>query len=132
MSNPINSTPIRIVGTGSTTPGAATYQATVSPTGALSTVVEAATVPTLANVAMASAATEYSYILPIGTLKYFIKLRGSARLQLAFTLGGSSTTYLTISPGCFYSDSGLNLTSTVTIFFQSPSAGQLAEIVTWA
>lgn len=86
--------------------------------------------PTTANVSMTNAATEYSYAFPEGTKKFKIKLRAlNALLQVAFTSGASGTTYLTVPYGDF-----LEVNAKVggaTIYFQSPSASQMAEIQIW-
>lgn len=87
--------------------------------------------PTIANVTMTSAATEYSYALPAGTTRFTIKLRAlNALLQLAFASGTSGTTYITIP----YGDQ-LPITDVkgagITLYFQSPTASQTAEISSW-
>lgn len=86
--------------------------------------------PTTANVSMTSAATEYSYTFPAGTKKFTIKLRAlNALLQIAFTEGASGTTYFTVG----YGDK-LTMEAKVggaTIYFQSPTASQTAEVQTW-
>lgn len=86
--------------------------------------------PTTANVAMTSAATEYNYTFPAGTLKFSIKLRDpGSLLQVAFTSGASGTTYFTIPYGDI-----LVMEAKVggsVIYFQSPDATMVAEIQTW-
>lgn len=86
--------------------------------------------PTLANTTMTSADTEYSYTFPAGTQKFRIKLRAlNALLKVAFASGQSGTTYITIPYG-----DDLVMEAKVggaTIYFQSPTASQVAEIETW-
>lgn len=87
--------------------------------------------PTIANVTMTSAATEYSYAIPAGTKRFEIKLRsGSALLQLAFTSGASGSTYITIPYGASYAEVDAKAGG-LTLYFQSPDAAQVAEIKTW-
>lgn len=85
---------------------------------------------TVANTTMTSADTEYSYTFPEGTKKFRIKLRAlNALLKTAFVSGQSGTTYITIP----YGDE-LVMEAKVggsTIYFQSPTASQVAEIETW-
>ena len=86
--------------------------------------------PTTQNSSMSSAATEVSYLFPEGTKKFRIKLRAlNALLQVSFVSGESGTNYLTVPYGDF-----LEMKAKVggsTIYFQSPSGSQTAEIQTW-
>lgn len=94
--------------------------------------IAAATTPTIANVSILLAATEYSYVLPTGTTQFLIRLRGySSRMQLAYTALGSGTLYVTIDRGAFLAVGDLNLATPVTLYFQADAASQIAEIQSW-
>lgn len=98
----------------------------------LSTRVSGVTSPTIVNVLLLLASTEYSYILPAGTRRCLLKLRSrGVGLQLAYTLGDSALIYITIPPGCSWSEDDLDLDAMVTLYFQTPSASQTLEIVSW-
>jgi hypothetical protein len=86
--------------------------------------------PTIANVPMASAATEYSYALPTNTRQFLIKSRSGAALQVAYVAGDSGLAFVTVNRGCFYGESDLTLGG-IVLYFQSPEAAQTAEIVSW-
>lgn len=88
---------------------------------------------TIANTSMTNAATEYSYVLPNFTVQFTIKLRStSSALQLAITSGASGTTYITIPPGSGgWTETIKGTASGITLYFQSPDAGQVAEIISW-
>lgn len=87
--------------------------------------------PTIANVAMTSANTEYSYAIPAGTSRYEIKLRAlNALLKLAFISGESGTTYITIPYGASYVENDVK-GGPITLYLQSPTASMTAEIKTW-
>lgn len=90
-----------------------------------------ATVPTIAQVSMVLSGTEYSYAIPTTARQFLIKLRALAVLQLAYSPGDSGTTYITIPRGCFLSESDLLLAAPVTLYFQSSTAAQVAEILYW-
>lgn len=79
---------------------------------------------------MTSANTEYSYTFPAGTKKFSIKLRAlNALLKVAFVSGESGSTYFTVPYGDI-----LVMEAKVggsTVYFQSPTASQVAEIQTW-
>jgi len=86
--------------------------------------------PTINNTAITSADTEYSYTFPAGTRAFRIKLRAlNALLKISFVSGASGSTYITVPYGDF-----LEMRAKVggaTIYFQSPTASQTAEIKTW-
>lgn len=96
-----------------------------------STVLVGSTNPTVANINMPLAATEYSYVLPTNTKKFYIQLRDpSAELKLAYAAGTSGTTYVTVHRGCWFGEADLSVTG-VTLYFQSSVSSQTAEIVSW-
>lgn len=106
-----------------------------SPSGSapLSTVnIEGSAVGTVLNVAIASANTEVSATLPFGTHKFLLKLRTPATLKLAYSAGTSGSTYITIPPHNFYTESELTIgVSGLTLYFQADSAPLVAELVYW-
>lgn len=86
--------------------------------------------PTIENTAMTSANTEYSYTFPAGTKKFRIKLRAlNALLKVAFVEGESGSNYITIPYGDHMTVEAK--VGGATIYFQSPTASQVAEIQTW-
>lgn len=86
--------------------------------------------PTITNVSMTTGGTEYSYAIPSGANRFEIKLRAlNAALQLSFTEGASSTTYITIPQGASYAEN--NIKGNMTIYFNSPTSSQVAEIKIW-
>jgi hypothetical protein len=86
--------------------------------------------PTINNTTITSANTEYSYTFPAGTRAFRIKLEAlNALLKVAFVSGESGTNYITIPYGDY-----MEMHAKVggaTIYFQSPSASQKAQIETW-
>jgi hypothetical protein len=99
--------------------------------GQQSLTISGATTPTTVNVSMPLAATEYSYTLPAGCKQFIVKLRQLSSLKVAYVSGQSGTTYLEVPRGCFYAESGLTLSTGVTLYFQSPAAGQVLEVQVW-
>lgn len=94
------------------------------------TVLQAAT-HNIYNVTMTLANTEYSQALPNNVKKFTIKCRTLYDVKLAFTLNQSGVTYLTIPAGMAYSED-LIRPATLTLYFQCPTAAQVAEIVCWS
>lgn len=88
--------------------------------------------PVIANVSIPTANTEVSYLLPAGTKKFYIKLReANANMKVAYIVGESGTTYVTVHRGNWYGEDTLTVPLT-TIYFQADIASQVAEIVSWS
>lgn len=86
--------------------------------------------PTVANVSMTTANTEYSYELPQHTKEFFIKLRNLGYpLQLAVVEGDSNTTYYNIANSKTLRDEVR--ASKVTLYFRSTTNSMVAEILSW-
>lgn len=92
-------------------------------------VVESGGTPTIYNTAVALANTEVSQTLSSGVKRFTIRVRGLSKLQVAFALGDSSTDYVTIPPGCSYTEDELNFSG--TLYFQTSKAAQVVEILEW-
>jgi len=88
--------------------------------------------PTIANTAMTTANTEYSYTLPNFTTQFSIKLRDQGwPLKIAVVSGESGTTYITVPPGGTWSqDLKAAVTSTI-LYFQCEEGSMTAEIISW-
>jgi len=87
--------------------------------------------PTIANTALTTADTEYSYAIPAGTKRIRFKLRAlNALLKYCFTSGGSGSTYITVPYGDVVEINDARIGGQ-TIYFQSPTATQVVEITTW-
>ena len=81
------------------------------------------------NETISLADTEQSLVLPSDITGYLIKSRSQALLKLTHVSGESGTKYLTIPKGAVHCDT--NNYSGLTLYFQSPTAGAIVEIVTW-
>jgi hypothetical protein len=88
--------------------------------------------PTIANITVPLASTEVSYALPTGSTRFRIRTRNSAKLQLAYVSGDSGTQFETIRPGVVLEEQGLDSTIAFTLYFQTPAAGTIVEIISWA
>lgn len=83
------------------------------------------------NVAIATANTEQSHTFPVNTKTLLVQIRGTGVLKYAFDAGQSGIEYASLYPGAFYSESGIGVPNT-TIYFQSPNAGLVLELVSWS
>lgn len=88
-----------------------------------------ATNPTIVNITIALANTEQNYSLPTDTKKFLIKNRGDSMTKLSYLSGDSGSVFVSIPPGAVYEESGI-LTN-ATLYFQTESASDIIEIVSW-
>lgn len=90
-------------------------------------------VPFIYNVTMTNADTEYSQALPQGTKKFLVHTRDESAFRLAFVTGKVATPtapYLTILANTSYYEDHVKLVGN-TLYFASPDAGKIIEIVCW-
>ena len=86
---------------------------------------------TIANTAMATGGTEYSYTIPANVKRIRFKLRAlNALLQFSFTESGSGTTYITVPYGETHEINDARLGGKV-LYVQSPTASQTLETEVW-
>ena len=90
--------------------------------------IEESTGVILANVTCLLANTEYSYAL--GQVRKFTVKPRNGELKLCFMAGESATTYLTLLQGQAYWEDLIKHPN-LTLYFQSPTAGTVVEIVRW-
>jgi len=90
-----------------------------------------AATPTIYNVGLVLANTEYARALPANTRKLLVKCRGLYDIKLAFVLAGSGVIYLTIPANMAYSED-LITPAALTLYMQCATAGQIVEIVAWS
>ena len=88
------------------------------------------TTPTIQNVTLATAGTEYTITLPANTERFKIRVRGSSKLQIAYTSGQTGTNYISIYPGACYEEAALDIAS-LSIYVQASKSGETLEIVSW-
>lgn len=86
--------------------------------------------PTVYNVAMALANTEYSITIPVDTKRFQINIRDHlSPYTVSYVSGGS---YLSKAYGVVYEEQGLELTaSTNTLYFTAKKDNMVMEIITW-
>lgn len=88
------------------------------------------TTATIFNVNIISAGVEQSQALPANTKRFIIRSRNNAQLRLAYTTGGTSSSYLTIPRGNSFEDE--EYYASQTIYFQSTQPGDVIEIVAYS
>lgn len=89
--------------------------------------------PTIANIAVPLANTEYSYLIPASTKSFRISVRGGlAKLQLAFVAGKSNIEFTSIGFGCCYSIENITTSALLTAYFQCSKPNEIVEIITWS
>lgn len=89
-----------------------------------------ATTQEIFNPSIALANTEQSLALPASIKGYLVRVRGAAgTLKITHVSGESGTKYTTVERGAVLTD--LNSYTSLTLYFQSPTAGAVVEVVTW-
>lgn len=89
------------------------------------------TTPHIDNFTLTNAATEYSYTFPANSRRFTIKNRSGGLVKFAYSAGESLTKYFSIEAGTTYDEFDLKV-PLLTIYLQSPSAGQVLEIISWS
>ena len=91
------------------------------------------TTPVIRNIDLGNANTESIIVLPVSTKQFSIKIRDNlANLNLAYNITESFTNYRTISRGCNYSETNMDLTTlNRTIFVQSNKNNMILECIIW-
>ena len=88
------------------------------------------TTPVIQNVVIALADTEQSISVAADTKKVYVNARGSSVLRLAFTVGGTTTSYRVIRAGFIYESPALSGTG-LTLYVQSNQAAETVEVESW-
>lgn len=90
------------------------------------------TAPTIINTTIVLADSEEAFSLPAGTKRFLLKTRTpNVRMQLSYVLGESGTTYLTILPGTYYLEDGVDTGASLTLYVQSNKASTVVELLSW-
>jgi hypothetical protein len=85
--------------------------------------------PTLQNVLISLADTEQSVAIA-ASRKIIVNTRGNSTLRIAFTPGATTTNYRLLRAGFTYESPALD-GSGITLYIQSPQAGETVEIESW-
>lgn len=88
------------------------------------------TTATIYNVNIISAGSEQSQALPASTKNFLLRSRNKGKVQLAYTVGGSGTNFVTIPAGSSFVDRQFYLSQ--TIYFQSTKPGDVIEIIAYS
>ncbi|GAH95268.1 unnamed protein product [marine sediment metagenome] len=83
------------------------------------------------NVTTTLADVEYGQAMPLHTRKFLIRCRGNYPIKVAFTENESGTQFVTVPAGMTYWEDLIRPVA-LTLYFQCPTAGQVAEIVAWS
>jgi len=91
--------------------------------------------PTVYNVTLTNANTEYSQALPANTRGFEFQAQSEALVRFAFVTGKVATPtapWLTLKAGDAYSSPQINqAASPSTLYLASPTAGTIVEILAW-
>lgn len=93
-----------------------------------------AAAPVLFNQTLTNANTEYSIALPSGCTHFEMQARQNALVRFAFETGYVATPtapYETLKAGYTYSSYNLWGSQTMTLYFATPTAGTVVELIAW-
>ncbi len=91
-----------------------------------------ATLPKIVNIPVPLSGTEVSHTFTTATKRFRFRVRDSAaKAQIAYVATESSTNFWTVNRGSIYEVKNVDLTGTVTIYFQLNKADETVEIVFW-
>lgn len=102
----------------------------INPTGSIN--VGGYSTPDIQNISIVAANTEYQFTIPATTKKFSIKARNNSKLQICFVSGQSGTNFKTIFPGSYYEETGLDMTTALTIYFRGNKAADVLEVSSWS
>lgn len=85
--------------------------------------------PLITTAALVLANNEYAVAFPLGTKTFAIQNRGDGLVKLRSVSAGD---HFTLFPGQPYYISNIKGTSAVTLYMESPKAGQIVEIIAWS
>lgn len=88
------------------------------------------TTPTIYNIDLTLANTEYSQAITNGAVKITLRTRLASNLKVSFTATESGVKYITIPPGASYEINTIR-TNNLTLYVQSDVAANVLEIVEW-
>lgn len=86
--------------------------------------------PTVQNVILTMANIEFSHVLPAGSRRYIMFVRGPGAVKYSFQSGTSGTNFILLSRGSWVSNSFIGA-GAVTIYMQSSQAGTVVEFESW-
>lgn len=90
-------------------------------------------IPTIYNVTLTLANTEYSQALNLGTKKFMVSERNGNPFRLAFEAGkvaAPTEPYKTVLSNQVYWEDSVNLVG-VTLYLAAPVGERVIEIITW-
>ncbi len=87
--------------------------------------------PVITTVAMPLANTQYSFTFPATTKKAFFQVEGNSKLQYSFTSGQTATNYISLHPGVGFEIEDLDLSGSLTLYFEASKAGDSLQVLYW-
>jgi len=90
-------------------------------------------IPTIANIPIPLANTEYLYVIPTGTKQLSLKDRdGDAKTRIAYVAGDTAVKYATVNMGNSHDVYDIATPVGLTIYLRSNKSNRILEITSWA
>lgn len=87
--------------------------------------------PTVFNLSMPVANTEYNYTFPAALKQFTLKPRGLSSLKLAYVSGETASNFATVPAGAFYHENAILRSATLTVYIQANKANETLELIYW-
>lgn len=94
-----------------------------------------ASYPSIVNIELPSADTEYFHMIPKGCKKFLLHSRDGTAFRLSFQrdkVAASTQPYFTIKGNTAYSEDNLNIIEDTWIYLACASASKVVEILQWS
>jgi len=87
--------------------------------------------PSIFNIQALSSSTEYSQLLPTGTVQFLLRARNKAKIAISYIANTTTVNFITVMPGNIYLVEGVKLTNS-TIYMKANKDNTVIEILTWS
>lgn len=91
--------------------------------------------PSIININIVAADTEYSHMLPKGCKRFTLHVRDGTAIRLSFIQGVVATPdpgYWTLKANTSWSESKLDIEADTWLYFACDSTGKVLEIIQWS
>lgn len=87
--------------------------------------------PTIENIILTTAGAEQAVAFPSGTKRFRFQAVNTAKLQYAYILGDSGTTFMTVFPGNTEEEENIDELASLTLYLQSNKDNTPVQLLFW-
>lgn len=86
--------------------------------------------PIITNITYGTINSEQSHAFNANTKRFRVRFRGSASMNLSYSVGTTGINYILLRPGCIYSEGDIQNSGSLTLYFRANNTGTV-EILEW-